>query len=72
MAEGGAEETLSRALKQKEALEESEKESKERLELRQKQMESISKVGNEIDDILAFARKTIEKKGAASGDKWST
>jgi len=69
MAEGGAEETLSRALKQKEALEESEKEAKERLEQRQKQMETISKVGDEIDDILAFARKTIEKKGGASGDK---
>ena len=63
MAEGGAtEEALSKAMKQKEAFEETEKATKEQLELREKQMQSISKVEGDIDDLLAFAKKSMSKK----------
>ena len=63
MAEGGAvsNSSLSEAMKKKEALEEEEKQSLEKLETRQKQMESISKVENDIDDLLAFANKYKSK-----------
>jgi len=63
MAEGGAaEESLNKALKQKEALEETEKATKEQLDLREKQMKSITKVESDIDDLLAFAKKSMSKK----------
>ena len=63
MAEGGVtKETLSQAMKKKEELEESEKSTKEQLELREKQMQSISQVENDIDDLLAFAKKAMSKK----------
>jgi len=64
MAEGGATKaTLSEAMKQKqEALNESEAETKEQMELKQKQMASISKVENDIDDLLAFAKKAMNRK----------
>lgn len=64
MAEGGAavEEGLAKALEQKEKLEESEKATKERLEVREKQMQSIVKVESDIDDLLAFAKKSMSKK----------
>jgi len=68
MAEGGAAQmALSQAMKQKEALGEAEKESKERLEVRQKQMESINKVESDIDDLLAFAKKSMAKGKAENG-----
>lgn len=64
MAEGGVavEEGLAKALEQKEKLEESEKATKERLEVREKQMQSIVKVESDIDDLLAFAKKSMSKK----------
>ena len=71
MAEGGAvsNSSLSEAMKKKEALEEEEKQSLEKLETRQKQMESISKVENDIDDLLAFANKYKSKVVEEDGPK---
>ena len=63
MAEGGATEAaLTKAMKQKEAFEETEKATKKQLELREKQMQSISNVEDDIDDLLAFAKKSMSKK----------